>query len=451
MHAGVDQHDAVAGRDRPGVAVRDPRPGQRQAQPPQAREHPLAAAELSSRVPSAMAPHDIVSPRRLRPSDGHTAEIAKRYFEALAAHDLDAAVRLLGPGRRSIGSSATQELIAPDGIRAYFGELFAAFPDFRFEILELTTARSGPPCAGGPRRRSPGPGSFQGFAPNGAGSTLEGCDVVTVAGRADRPQRRLPRQRRRRPPARAAAADRLARRGRLTRLANLRTRAAVGLHGGDAERIADGVWVVRGGFPLRTMNVYLIEDRGRRDRVRRRDRGDGAGDRSRRRAAGRDQAGRARPRRRRSPRRRARAGRARCTATRRARPRPSPTATFATTGTSPSSGPTPARSTPGRCRPGTAARCTVAGTVDEGDEVAGFRVIELPGHAPGLIGLFRESDRLALVSDCFYTLDPRPGARAPRGSRTRRSTSTPSRRARSIRKLAELEPVGGVGRATPIR
>ena len=26
--------------------------------------------------------------------------------------------------------------------------------------------------------------------------------------------------------------------------------------------IADGVWVVRGGFPLRTMNVYLIEDDG---------------------------------------------------------------------------------------------------------------------------------------------------------------------------------------------
>src|SRR5579884_3449831 len=36
-------------------------------------------------------------------------------------------------------------------------------------------------------------------------------------------------------------------------------------------------------------------------------------------------------------------------------------------------------------------------------------VIELPGHAPGLVGLFRESDRLALVSDCLYTLDPQTG------------------------------------------
>jgi hydroxyacylglutathione hydrolase len=47
----------------------------------------------------------------------------------------------------------------------------------------------------------------------------------------------------------------------------------------------------------------------------------------------------------------------------------------------------------------------IAGTVSEGDEVAGFSVVEIPGHAPGQIALWRESDRLALSSDCFYTLD----------------------------------------------
>ena len=47
----------------------------------------------------------------------------------------------------------------------------------------------------------------------------------------------------------------------------------------------------------------------------------------------------------------------------------------------------------------------IAGTVKEGEAVAGFQVIDLPGHAPGQIGLWRESDRLALVSDCFYTID----------------------------------------------
>ena len=56
----------------------------------------------------------------------------------------------------------------------------------------------------------------------------------------------------------------------------------------------------------------------------------------------------------------------------------------------------------------------IADTLREGDEVAGFSVIELPGHAPGQIGLWRESDRLALTSDCFYTLDMWGRDSAPR-------------------------------------
>jgi hydroxyacylglutathione hydrolase len=48
----------------------------------------------------------------------------------------------------------------------------------------------------------------------------------------------------------------------------------------------------------------------------------------------------------------------------------------------------------------------IADTVSEDDEIAGFRVVHLPGHTPGQIGLWRRADGLALVSDCFYTLDP---------------------------------------------
>jgi glyoxylase-like metal-dependent hydrolase (beta-lactamase superfamily II) len=49
---------------------------------------------------------------------------------------------------------------------------------------------------------------------------------------------------------------------------------------------------------------------------------------------------------------------------------------------------------------------SVSGTVSEGDEVAGFEVLHLPGHAPGLIGLWREADRLAIVSDAVFAWDP---------------------------------------------
>jgi glyoxylase-like metal-dependent hydrolase (beta-lactamase superfamily II) len=85
---------------------------------------------------------------------------------------------------------------------------------------------------------------------------------------------------------------------------------------------------------------------------------------------------------------------------------------------------------------------TVAGTVSEGDDVAGFEVKHFPGHAPGLIGLWREEDRLALVSDTVYTLDP-DSPRSPFGPpRVPHPAFTPARAqaAESVRKLAALEP-----------
>jgi hydroxyacylglutathione hydrolase len=94
----------------------------------------------------------------------------------------------------------------------------------------------------------------------------------------------------------------------------------------------------------------------------------------------------------------------------------------------------------------------VAGTVQEGEDIAGFRVIHLPGHAPGLIGLFRESDRLALCSDCIYTLDVQTGIPGrPRLPHPAYNLDTDQARA-SIRKLAELGPaVVWPGHAGPVR
>ncbi|HEX2232391.1 MAG TPA: MBL fold metallo-hydrolase [Thermoleophilaceae bacterium] len=81
----------------------------------------------------------------------------------------------------------------------------------------------------------------------------------------------------------------------------------------------------------------------------------------------------------------------------------------------------------------------IAGTVQEGDRIAGFEVIELAGHAPGLIGLWRESDRLALVTDCFYMTDP-VGRRVPPTVPHEAFNLDTERARESIRKLARLEP-----------
>jgi glyoxylase-like metal-dependent hydrolase (beta-lactamase superfamily II) len=80
----------------------------------------------------------------------------------------------------------------------------------------------------------------------------------------------------------------------------------------------------------------------------------------------------------------------------------------------------------------------ISGTVAEGEAIAGFEVVDLSGHAPGLIGLWRASDRLALTSDCFYTLDPQTGIHGhPRVPHAAFNLDTEQARA-SLRKVAEL-------------
>jgi glyoxylase-like metal-dependent hydrolase (beta-lactamase superfamily II) len=64
------------------------------------------------------------------------------------------------------------------------------------------------------------------------------------------------------------------------------------------------------------------------------------------------------------------------------------------------------RLAPGAIRDMDGGPLQVAGTVSEGDSVAGFEVLHLPGHTPGQIGLWRDSDRLAIVSDAVFVFDP---------------------------------------------
>jgi glyoxylase-like metal-dependent hydrolase (beta-lactamase superfamily II) len=93
----------------------------------------------------------------------------------------------------------------------------------------------------------------------------------------------------------------------------------------------------------------------------------------------------------------------------------------------------------------------IAATPTDGDQVAGFEVIHLPGHAPGLIALWRATDRLALTSDCFYTFDPLTTRHGPaRVPHHAFNHDTELARA-SIRKLADLEPASAwPGHAQPL-
>ncbi len=77
--------------------------------------------------------------------------------------------------------------------------------------------------------------------------------------------------------------------------------------------------------------------------------------------------------------------------------------------------------------------------LNEGDEVAGFRVVHAPGHARGEVIFFRDSDRVAICGDVIRNMSYAtglPGIKEPPDI----FTADPSENRRSIRKLADLEP-----------
>jgi hydroxyacylglutathione hydrolase len=89
--------------------------------------------------------------------------------------------------------------------------------------------------------------------------------------------------------------------------------------------------------------------------------------------------------------------------------------------------------------------------LEEGDEVAGMRVVHAPGHTPGSVIFFRESDRVAIAGDVLNGMDVATGIRGlrePKGL----FTLDPEENRRSIRKLAALEPqIVCFGHGPPLR
>ena len=83
--------------------------------------------------------------------------------------------------------------------------------------------------------------------------------------------------------------------------------------------------------------------------------------------------------------------------------------------------------------------CPVDRVLRDGDVAAGFRIIHAPGHTPGHIMLFRESDRLAIAGDVLANINFVTGQAGLRQPPAFFSTD-PAENRRSVRKLFELQP-----------
>jgi glyoxylase-like metal-dependent hydrolase (beta-lactamase superfamily II) len=86
----------------------------------------------------------------------------------------------------------------------------------------------------------------------------------------------------------------------------------------------------------------------------------------------------------------------------------------------------------------------------EGDEVAGFQVLDVPGHSAGHVAYWREADRVLILGDVLNNQDLRtglPGLHEP----PKTFTPDPARNRESARKLAALEPaVVAFGHGPPL-
>jgi steroid delta-isomerase-like uncharacterized protein len=376
-----------------------------------------------------------------------SAEVVRGYFEALAGRDASAPQRFYAADGVGDIHGFTGPM-SPTETSAFFAEVFAAFPDFTFTLLDLVAQDDRAVTRWAATGTFAGPSDFQGMAPNGARVAIEGADVLQVRdGKIARNDAYFNAQDMLRQLGASPAAGSTAER-RITSLLNARTRLTQGIASAP-EEIADGVWVMRGGFPMKTMNVYFVRDgsgvllfdagieamtnavraagaalggitrvvlgHGHPDHrgvapgldaevfCHADERADAEGDGGERYFHLDRLAWYAKP-------------------------------LFPVLLKQWDGGPVP-----------------IAGTVAEGDEVAGFEVVHTPGHAPGLIALWRASDRLALASDTFYTLDPQTGRHGhPRVPHHAFNLDTEQARA-SIRKLADLRPSAAwAGHADPL-
>ena len=89
--------------------------------------------------------------------------------------------------------------------------------------------------------------------------------------------------------------------------------------------------------------------------------------------------------------------------------------------------------------------------LNAGDDVAGFTVIDVPGHSPGHIAFWRESDRVLVCGDVFFGLHPLTLQYGLHDPPSFFNVDT-ERNRQSQRALAELDPeIVCFGHGPPLR
>lgn len=108
-----------------------------------------------------------------------TESVARAYFDAVAKRDVDAMAACWEPGSRDV-IHGVAEMRVPEDLRRWFGELFASFPDFSFEVLDVIATGEKAAVHWHATGTFDGSARFEGLIPNGKRVDVTGCDVLTV-------------------------------------------------------------------------------------------------------------------------------------------------------------------------------------------------------------------------------------------------------------------------------
>jgi predicted ester cyclase len=106
-------------------------------------------------------------------------EVVGEYFDALAARDPDRAVKTWKEGGID-DLFGFGEMVAPQGIHDYFAGLFAAIPDWQFEVLDMVAEGNEVAVHWRARGTFTGEGKLEGFVANGRSVDMRGLDILTV-------------------------------------------------------------------------------------------------------------------------------------------------------------------------------------------------------------------------------------------------------------------------------
>jgi len=113
------------------------------------------------------------------PGPGEAAVVARAYFEAVAAKDLDAMTALWQPGAMD-ELHGLASLRAPEGIRDWFENTFRAVPDLRMVVLDLIAGGDKVAVHWHMTGTFTGEARFEGAIATGEKIDITGCDVLTV-------------------------------------------------------------------------------------------------------------------------------------------------------------------------------------------------------------------------------------------------------------------------------